>query len=132
MKIVHVDPRVDPVWQILAERSASSVFHSPSWIQVLTDTYGWQASAYVVLDDRGEPQAGIPFCRIADMMGERILALPFSDYCDPLVSDQQCWNFLVDCLLPNRCPVSLRCLHNDIPLSDNRFEIGRASCRERV
>src|SRR5205807_1755249 len=100
MKIVQVDPRVDPIWQTLAERSASSVFHSPSWIQVLTDTYGWQASAYIVLDDRGEPQAGIPFCRIADMMGERILALPFSDYCDPLVSDRRCWDFLVDCLLP--------------------------------
>lgn len=123
MKIVHVDPRIDPIWQTLAERAASSVFHSPSWIQVLTDTYGWPASAYVVVDDRGEPQAGIPFCRIADMMGERILALPFSDYCDPLVHDQQCWDYLVDCLLPNRCPISLRCLHNDLPLSDKRFAV---------
>src|SRR5205814_6453236 len=26
-------------------------------------------------------------------------------------------------LLPMRCPVSLRCLHNDIPLSDNRFAV---------
>jgi len=51
----------------------------------------WQTSAYVILDDCGEPQAGIPFCRIADIMGERILALPFSDYCDPLVNDQECW-----------------------------------------
>lgn len=123
MKIVHVDPRTDPIWHTLVERAPSSVFHSPTWIQVLTDTYGWQASAYVVLDDRGEPQAGIPFCRIADMMGERILALPFSDYCDPLVNDQQCWDFLVDCLLPNRCPINLRCLHNDIPLTDPRFAI---------
>jgi CelD/BcsL family acetyltransferase involved in cellulose biosynthesis len=123
MKIVHLDPRIDPIWHTLAERGASSVFHSPSWIQVLTDTYGWQASAYVVLDDRGEPQAGIPFCRIADMMGERILALPFSDYCDPLVNDQQCWEFLVDCLLPNRCPINLRCLHNNIPLADSRFAV---------
>ena len=123
MKIVHVDPRIDPIWQTLADRAPSSVFHSPSWIQVLTDTYGWQASAYVVLNDRGEPQAGIPFCRIADMMGERILALPFSDYCDPLVNDQQCWDYLVDCLLPHRCPISLRCLHNDLPLLDKRFAV---------
>jgi len=123
MKIVHIDPRVDPIWQTLAERAASSVFHSPSWIQVLTDTYGWQASAYVVLDDRGEPHAGIPFCRIADMMGDRILALPFSDYCDPLVNDQQCWDFLMDCLLPNGCPINLRCLHNHIPLTDRRFAV---------
>ena len=123
MNIVRVDPRTDPVWQLLVDRTPSSVFHSPAWIQVLTDTYGWEASAYVVLDDRGEPQAGIPFCRIADMMGERILALPFSDYCDPLVNDQQCWQFLMDCLLPERCPINLRCLHNGIPLADERFAV---------
>lgn len=75
----------------------------------------------MTLDDSGEPQAGIPFCRIADMMGERILAL--SDYCDHLVNDQQHWGVLVDCLLPNRCPINLRCLHNHIPLADQRFAV---------
>src|SRR6202030_2256242 len=123
MNIVRVDPRTDPVWQLLVDRTPSSVFHSPAWIQVLTDTYGWEAYAYVVLDGLGEPQAGIPFCRIADMMGERILALPFSDYCDPLVSDQQCWQFLMDCLLSERCPITLRCLHNNLPLADSRFAL---------
>ena len=123
MNIVRVDPRTDSIWRTLVERTTTSVFHSPAWIQVLTDTYGWEASAYVVLDDRREPQAGIPFCRIADMMGERILALPFSDYCDPLVSDQQCWQFLMDCLLSERCPITLRCLHNNLPLTDSRFAV---------
>jgi CelD/BcsL family acetyltransferase involved in cellulose biosynthesis len=121
MNIVRVDPRIDPLWQSLVDRTPSSVFHSPTWIQVLTDTYGWEASAYIVLDGHGEPQAGIPFCRIADMMGERILALPFSDYCDPLISDPQCWHFLIDCLLSERCPINLRCLHSSLPLSDERF-----------
>jgi CelD/BcsL family acetyltransferase involved in cellulose biosynthesis len=123
MNIVRVDPRTDPIWQTLLERAPSSVFHSPTWIQVLTDTYDWEACAYVVLDSRGEPQAGIPFCRIADMMGERILVLPFSDFCDPLVKDQQCWQFLIDCLLSERCPISLRCLHNTFPLADDRFKL---------
>src|ERR1700719_1607491 len=123
MNIVRVDPRTDPVWQLLVDRTPSSVFHSPAWIQVLTDTYGWEAYAYVVLDGHGVPQAGIPFCRIADMMGERILALPFSDYCDPLVNDQQCWHFLIDCLLSERCPINLRCLHNSFPLADERFAV---------
>ena len=54
MNIVRVDPRTDPVWQLLVDRTPSSVFHSPAWIQVLTDTYGWEASAFVVLDDRGD------------------------------------------------------------------------------
>jgi len=123
MKIVGVDPRTDPLWRTLVEQTESSVFHSPSWIQVLTETYGWEASAYVVLDDEGKPRAGIPFCRIADIMGERIVALPFSDYCDPLVPDDQCWNVLIDCLLTERSPIVVRCLHNSIPLKDNRFAL---------
>src|SRR6267154_2131873 len=74
MNIVSVDPRTDPIWQTLVQKASSSVFHSPAWIQVLKDTYGWEARAYVVLDSSGEPRAGIPFCRVADMMGERVLA----------------------------------------------------------
>src|SRR2546430_8724635 len=34
------------------------------------------------------PISGIPFFRISDMLGKRIVTLPFSDYCDPLVSDR--------------------------------------------
>jgi len=127
MNIVSVDPRIDPIWQTLLQQASSSVFHSPAWIQVLTDTYGWEARAYVVLDSRGEPRAGIPFCRVADMMGERVLVLPFSDYCDPLGDDPQCWHFLIDSLLSERCPVNLRCLHNNLPLADERFHRHKAS-----
>jgi CelD/BcsL family acetyltransferase involved in cellulose biosynthesis len=105
------------------DQAPSGVFHSPSWIQVLTDTYGWEASAYVLLDDQGEPKAGIPYCRITDMLGERIVALPFSDYCDPLVNDAECWRSLVDRLVPEQRPINVRCLHNDLPLGDERFAL---------
>src|SRR2546430_3025634 len=102
----------DLLWRRLVDQTPSGVFHSPSWIQVLTDTYGWEASAYVILNDGGEPCAGIPFCRISDILGERIVALPFSDYCDPLVNDAHSWRFLIDHLLPEHCPITVRCLHN--------------------
>ncbi len=49
-------------------------------MQVLSDTYGWEPSAHIVLDEHGQPQAGLPFFRISDMLGERIVTLPFSDY----------------------------------------------------
>jgi CelD/BcsL family acetyltransferase involved in cellulose biosynthesis len=92
-------------------------------MQVLTDTYGWAISAYVLLDDRGEPKAGIPYCRITDMLGDRIVALPFSDYCDPLVNDAECWRSLIDRLVPEQRPINVRCLHNDLPLGDERFAL---------
>src|SRR5712672_1434337 len=123
MNIVSVDPLIDPIWQMLLQQASSSVFHSPAWIQVLTDTYGWEARAYVILDDRGEPCAGIPFCRISDMLGERIIALPFSDYCDPLARDANDWRLLIDQLLPEHRPITVRCLHNNLPLADERFSL---------
>jgi CelD/BcsL family acetyltransferase involved in cellulose biosynthesis len=122
-KIVRVDPRSDPLWQQLVEKVRSSIFHSPSWIRVLTDTYGWEAAAYVLTDQSGEPVAGIPFCPIADIMGERTVALPFSDYCDPLVADAESWNVLIEHLLARQKPVVVRCLHNAVPLADKRFAL---------
>ena len=132
MNVVCVDPRTGPLWRSLVEKTESSVFHSPSWIRVLTDTYGWEASAYVIADDSGEPQAGIPFCRITDMFGERIVALPFSDYCDPLIRDAESWRVLIDKLLPEHRPINLRCLHNDVPLTDERFSLEKQAKWHRL
>jgi CelD/BcsL family acetyltransferase involved in cellulose biosynthesis len=123
LNVVCVDPRTDLLWRKLLEQAHCGVFHSPDWIQVLTDTYGWEAHAYVILSDDGEPCAGIPFCRIADMLGERIVALPFSDYCDPLVNDANGWRTLIDQLLPEHRPITVRCLHNNLPLGDERFSL---------
>ncbi len=124
MKSICIDPRTDPLWRRLVDRSESTIFHSPSWAQVLSDTYGWEVRACVVLDSRGEPSAGIPFCRIKDdIRGERIVALPFSDYCDPLGKDIDCWKCMVEGLLAEGCPITLRCLHNGLPLADERFSL---------
>ena len=122
MEIMRIDPRDSPVWQKLVDRTASSVFHSPAWMQVLSDTYGWEPFAYVVVNSSGDPCAGLPCCKIADVFGERIVSMPFSDYCDPLVSDARCWHVLVEALLPEHCPITVRCLHNDLPLQDSRFK----------
>ena len=121
MSVVCIDPLVDPRWQRLVDRHASSVFHSPAWLKVLTDTYGFEAGALVLLDGAGEPRAGLPFCRIDDLMGERLAALPFSDYCDPLVATREDWDTLADALLARGCPVTVRPLHVDVPASDARF-----------
>jgi CelD/BcsL family acetyltransferase involved in cellulose biosynthesis len=123
LKIVCVDPQNDPLWEKLVNRAPSSVFHSPCWIRVLADTYSWQPSAYVVVDDLGEPQAGVPFCRISDILGSRIVVLPFSDYCDPMILSPGAWRPLADALLSEGSPVALRCLHTDLPLADGQFGV---------
>jgi len=132
LKVVCVDPRNHPLWCRLVHQTPSSVFHSPSWMRVLSDTYGWEPNAYVVLDESGKPKAGLPFCRISDLLGERIVSLPFSDYCDPLVEDADSWRLLIDGLLPEQLPISLRCLHNNLPLTDERFTLAKQAKWHRL
>jgi CelD/BcsL family acetyltransferase involved in cellulose biosynthesis len=120
--MVCVDPKTDALWSKLLDRFESSVFHSPGWLRVLVNTYDLDIRAHVLLDGSGEPRAGIPFCRIVDMKGERTVILPFSDYCDPLVAGHDEWECLVGDLVDEGHPIALRCLHNDVPLQDERFE----------
>ena len=130
--VVSVDPRTHPLWGQLVQQVTTSVFHSPQWMQVLSDTYGWEPRAHLLLDENGQPQAGIPSFRISDMLGERIVTLPFSDYCDPLVNDEGSWRFLIDQLLSEERPLSVRCLHNDLPLSDKRFILAKQAKWHRL
>ncbi len=121
MNIVCVDPKIDPLWQELVRRHRSDVFHSPAWLRVLAATYGFDTRALVLLDEGGDPRAGLAYCRIEDMRSTRNVSVPFSDYCDPLVSDGEEWRRLIEPLLAEGHPIALRCLHNSIPLDDERF-----------
>jgi hypothetical protein len=69
--------------------------------------------------------AGTPFCRIADMVGTRLVVLPFSDFCDPIAASEQLWRALSDKLLEEGAPVMVRCLHNALPLADPRFVVSK-------
>ena len=127
MKIVCLNPQTDLRWRQLVEGQYSDVFHSPEWMGVLSETYGFEVQAWVILDNEGTPQAGIPFCRVTDLRGERIVTLPFSDYCDPLVSNEEQWDALANHLLRENYPVTIRCLHNNLPLVDKRLtEVNKA------
>lgn len=120
-KIACVDPCTDDMWSDLVSRLSGSVFHSPEWIRVLADTYGWTPRALVAIDNEEKPVAGIPFCRVSDVKGDRVVSLPFSDYCDPLVDDKATWRLLIDELIQQGCRINLRCLRNTLPLEDERF-----------
>ena len=121
MNIVTIDPQHDPLWQTLVNKYRTDVFHSPAWIAALNATYDFEIKALVVLDDDGEPRSGIAYGRIDDMMDPRLTSLPFSDFCDPLVHDQADWEALISRLLAKDLRLNIRCLHNDLPLSEERL-----------
>jgi len=85
-EIRPIDPVADPEWLALVERSpAAEAFHHPLWLELLRDQYGYELRACCVADRRGL-QAGLPFARVESRLtGRRLVAVPFSDVCTPLL-----------------------------------------------
>ena len=127
-RVFEIDPIVDPRWDQLARSSyCGSLFHSTPWLQVLRRTYGFPLRATVMEGADGYLKGGLVHGLISDVRGRRLISLPFSDFCDPLVADSRTWSVLVDALLRHRLPTTFRCLHNEVALSDDRFEQSKDS-----
>lgn len=68
------------------ERAPGQVFHHPAWLRHLRDTYGYEITAPCVEGCNGGLAAGLPVALVASRLtGRRLVALPFSDLCPPLV-----------------------------------------------
>jgi CelD/BcsL family acetyltransferase involved in cellulose biosynthesis len=126
-----VDARKDGIWPDLADNRLSSLFSSLPWIEVLARTYDFKilASASPKL---GKAESAILFSLVSDLRGDRVVCLPFSDYCDPLVEDSESWSELIEPILAFGLPITLRCLHNDLPVDDTRFSTMRQAMWHEV
>ena len=100
----------DPRWGAFVAARRASLFHSPAWAAVLRETYGFEVRAQALTDAGGNIVAGLPICRIDDAIGGRIVALPFSDHCTPLVDDSTAWRALFDALRSYDRPLTLSTL----------------------
>ena len=87
-QVYELDPLSDPRWEAFVRKHPrASVFHSTNWIRALHNAYGYHPGVLTT----GPPQAalsnGLPFCRVQSWLtGQRLVSLPFSDHCEPLVS----------------------------------------------
>ncbi|MEA2149156.1 MAG: hypothetical protein QOD69_986 [Solirubrobacteraceae bacterium] len=83
-----LDPLGDARWLRLVARSPqASVFHHPLWLGLLARHYRYPLAVPAVLDAGGEAVAGLPVALVASRLtGRRLVALPFSDVCPPLVA----------------------------------------------
>jgi CelD/BcsL family acetyltransferase involved in cellulose biosynthesis len=89
---VHrIDPVEDPRWsRFVDSHPMGSVFHSRPWLQALQKTYGFEPIAFTTAPPRVELRNGIVFCRIRSWLtGRRLVSLPFSDHCQPLVESPE-------------------------------------------
>lgn len=88
-EVFVLDPLRDPRWSEFVERHPdASVFHSTGWLEALRRTYDYEP-VVVTTSGKDEPLSnGIVLCRVRSWVtGHRIVSLPFSDHCDPLVDD---------------------------------------------
>jgi len=85
---VPIDPLVDPRWKELVDRApGGSIFHHPSWLRLLHATYRYETDACCVSRHDGALDAGLPLALVSSRFtGSRLVALPFSDLCPPLVA----------------------------------------------
>ena len=97
MPVYKVDPLRDPRWVELLERHPkASVFHSPGWLEALHRTYGYHLDVVTTSPPKGELENGLVFCKINSWLtGRRMVSLPFSDHCEPLVDSPETMKLLV-------------------------------------
>lgn len=85
--IYRIDPLKDRRWDDLVSRHESaSVFHSTQWLEALRRTYGYNSIALTTSSPDEPLENGFVFCRVESWLtGRRLVSLPFSDHCEPLV-----------------------------------------------
>ena len=89
MVIYCIDPGTDARWgEFLSRHPRASVFHTVAWLKALRRTYGYKSVVYTTSTPGEDLQNGAVFCHINSWLtGRRLVSLPFSDHCEPLVDN---------------------------------------------
>ncbi len=77
-----------PQWNnIISSFENSSCFHTSNWARAICDSYRYRPS-YIILSNHAGLVAVLPLLSIkSTITGRRGVSLPFTDFCDPLISD---------------------------------------------
>lgn len=80
--------------ELILQHPDYSFFHSSYWSRILQDTYKYKPY-YFVIEKDNKLIAAIPVMFIESFItGKRAVCLPFSDYCQPLISEEISFNEL--------------------------------------
>ncbi len=73
---------------LIATHPSATIFHHPAWIGVLEQCYGFAATVVGLAGADGLLAGGIPVMEVhRALRGPRLIALPFSDHCAPVLAD---------------------------------------------
>jgi CelD/BcsL family acetyltransferase involved in cellulose biosynthesis len=104
--VYELDPLRDRRWPSFLQRHAhASIFHHVDWLNALSRTYGYEPVVFTSTRQGVALENGLLFCRIRSWVtGNRIVSLPFSDYCAPLCDPQNEFDSLISPLLTPKFP----------------------------
>jgi hypothetical protein len=87
LTVYTLNPLHDSRWPGFVEgHRRASVFHTRSWLEALHRTYGYEPVVYTTSAPGRPLTNGIPLCRVRSWLtGSRLVSLPFTDHCEPLV-----------------------------------------------
>lgn len=87
MTVYTLDPLRDTRWSdFVGRHDAASVFHSVPWLDAIHRTYGYTPVVYTTSPPSTPLVNGIVVCEIKSWLtGSRMVSLPFSDHCEPLL-----------------------------------------------
>jgi len=91
MTVYEIDPTKDERWDdLLHSHAQASIFHTRGWLEALHRTYRYTPIAFTTSPPGSQLTNAIPFCRVPGFLGrQRLVSLPFSDHCVPLVENQE-------------------------------------------
>ena len=98
--VYEIDPTNDERWDYFVQtQPRASIFHTRAWLESLRDTYGYTPRAVTTSAPGAELTDGLPFCEISGLFGKRrLVSLPFSDHCQPLIQSEKQFVFLAEYL----------------------------------
>jgi len=87
-EVYEFDPLADSRWSAwVATHPRASVFHTCAWLSALQRTYGYRPLVLTTCQPNAQLTEGIVFCEVRSWLtGRRLVSLPFSDHCEPLVN----------------------------------------------
>jgi CelD/BcsL family acetyltransferase involved in cellulose biosynthesis len=102
--VYELNPLKDPRWPEFVQRQPrASVFHTSEWLEALRRTYGYEPVVYTTSAPSAELRHGIVFCQVRSWVtGQRLVSLPFSDHCEPLVDGPDGWQELCNAMVRER------------------------------
>jgi hypothetical protein len=128
MDVYSFDPLQDSRWtEFVGRHPKASVFHTAGWLRALQRTYHFEPIAFTTSRPIDELRNALVFCAVRSWLtGSRLVSLPFSDHCEPLVESADELRAICVSVLRHRMKgrwkyVEMRPVSSVIPLEEESF-----------